>query len=78
MGEIMGVVGWDCDRCGKMIHESHPRCNLECEIYCWGCSFIMKIISEADYLAHSGIWVKGVRAAYIDDEIKIWVEGGDK
>ena len=72
MGEILGVIGWDCDKCGRVILESYPHCKLDNEIYCWDCSFIVKLITESEYLKYRGFHADGFHAECIDGKIKIW------
>lgn len=62
-----------CTKCGKAIHESHPREEFNGEIYCGDCAFIEGVINENELLSHHYFFlgVKGLRAVVHNGEVCI-------
>jgi 5-methylcytosine-specific restriction endonuclease McrA len=77
--QLEGHSGWHkyyiCDRCKESIFEAHPHYRDDTRNYhlCWDCGFIQGEISEKEYLSCCGVFLKGARAAVIDDEVVIYV-----
>lgn len=73
-GDIMVPFAYyQCDICSKTIPESDPHYSEESTLhYCWDCSFVMGLITEAKYLSCIGIGVANAHASVRDGDIVIW------
>lgn len=66
---------YKCDRCRIEIPESDPHCATDdkTEHYCWDCAFILKFISEKEFLKYCGIYLENIHAAInTHGEIEFW------
>lgn len=66
------IEHYQCDNCGKYIHESYPHYKKGNYHLCLACSFKLGYIDSKTYLECSGILLDNAHATVKDGEIVIW------
>ncbi len=69
--ELVPYDIYECEECGKVVEESHPKTVTEDGVFCWDCSFIKGLISDQEYMKCCGVYLSGMRAAVHDGKIYV-------
>lgn len=64
---------YKCNRCGKEVHEAHPKYKDDEDVFCWDCAFKNGCIPGEVYVRHCGVALSNTRAGVspITGEIEV-------